>query len=96
MTAFSTTAAIGFLPLNMFVYTRSWVGAITAIPYQNIVITIVATWLAVAMGVLVGWKAPRAAVYVARVSRGLVSGLAIAKVGIIYHCNTCPLESWTT
>jgi sodium/bile acid cotransporter 2 len=69
MTVVSTTLAIGFLPLNMFIYTRYWTDedSMSDLPYVNMVFSMLYTWVAVAIGVVIAWKAPKHAKYVAKV-----------------------------
>ena len=67
MTTISTTLALGFLPLNMFIYTRSWVDETTAIPYVNMVITVLYLWVSVVLGYFVGRKWPKTIPYFTKV-----------------------------
>ena len=83
MTVVSTTLAIGFLPLNMFIYTRYWTDEDTVddIPYGNMVFSMLYTWVAAAIGMVIAWKAKRAAKYVAKVSTGASESCALSCVG---------------
>ena len=58
MTSCSTLASLGFMPLNLFIYTRSWTGHGVTIPYTNILITLVSILVPVAFGMLLRWKKP--------------------------------------
>lgn len=68
MTVISTTLSIGFLPLNMFLYSRFWIDDMNQIPYENMVFTILYLWAAVIIGYLVGRKWPKTIPYFTRVS----------------------------
>ena len=67
MTTISTTLAVGFLPLNMFIYSRFWIENMDNIPYVNMVVTVLYTWVAVVLGYLVGRKWPKSVPYFAKV-----------------------------
>ena len=67
MTTISTTLAVGFLPLNMFIYSRYWIADSGKVPYVNMVVTVLYLWVAVILGYFVGRKWPRAVKYFTRV-----------------------------
>ncbi|KAK3608128.1 hypothetical protein CHS0354_004786 [Potamilus streckersoni] len=67
MTAASTAIGIGMMPLNLWIYTRSWTDQSTVVPYINIVIALFLIMVPVPIGMLILWKFPRAAVWVAKV-----------------------------
>ena len=61
MTAASTALALGFMPLNLWIYSRSWTSRTTAVPYVRIVITLVTILIPTAAGMVIRWKKPTAA-----------------------------------
>lgn len=63
MTTISTTLAIGFLPLNMFLYSRYWVEDAGKIPYVNMITTVLYLWAAVIAGFFIGRRWPRVVPY---------------------------------
>ena len=66
MTTISTFLSIGFLPLNMYIYVRSWI-PVSEIPFTDMVITIVVVWVAVILGNIVGKVFPKTVYYLTRV-----------------------------
>lgn len=67
MTTISTTLAIVFLPLNMWIYSRYWIDDMTQIPFANMVFTVLYLWVAVVIGYLIGWKWPKVTPYFTKV-----------------------------
>ena len=59
MTAVSTTLAIGFLPLNMFIYSRFWVDDMTRVPYVEMVVTVIYVWTSVICDYFIGRRWPQ-------------------------------------
>ncbi|KAL3862756.1 hypothetical protein ACJMK2_008706 [Sinanodonta woodiana] len=80
MTAVSTGIGTGLMPLNLWIYTRSWTDQSTAVPYVNIIISLVLIMVPVPIGMIILWKFPRAAVWVAKI--GSVLGFVVI-VGVI-------------
>ena len=70
MTTMSTILAIGMMPFNLWLYSRSWIEAAggTVIPYVNIVISLVAIIGLTFVGVLIKRWSDRAARIVTLVS----------------------------
>ncbi|ELU03907.1 hypothetical protein CAPTEDRAFT_216306 [Capitella teleta] len=66
MTSISTFLAIGFMPLNMYIYVRSWM-PVSDIPFVDMVITIVVVWATVILGNLFGRFFPKAVPYLTKV-----------------------------
>ncbi|KAJ8307922.1 hypothetical protein KUTeg_014527 [Tegillarca granosa] len=66
MTAVSTVLATGMMPLNLFIYSRSWTKETLAIPYVNIMISFVMTVGPAVIGIFLRWKWPRFAYYVVK------------------------------
>ena len=67
MTTVSTTLAIGMMPLNLFIYSRSWSSGGTVIPYMNIVIALISILVPALIGWLIRWKLPKVAAIVLKV-----------------------------
>jgi hypothetical protein len=67
MTTISTTLALGFLPLNMFIYTRFWIDDSTEMPYVQMVVTLLYLWASVFLGYLVGRRWPKTVPYFTKV-----------------------------
>ncbi|XP_069138615.1 ileal sodium/bile acid cotransporter-like [Argopecten irradians] len=61
MTAASTVIAMGMMPLNLFIYSRSWTDQSLVIPYVNIAISFVMTITPATVGILIRWKWPKLA-----------------------------------
>ena len=68
MTTISTTLAVGFLPLNMFIYSRYWTEDGGKVPYVNMVVTVLYLWVAVIVGFFIGRKWPRTVPYFTKVA----------------------------
>ncbi|XP_022082464.1 ileal sodium/bile acid cotransporter-like [Acanthaster planci] len=58
MTTLSTVAAMGMMPLNLFLYGRSWTSESVVIPYSNIAIALALTLVPVAAGMLIKYRKP--------------------------------------
>ncbi|XP_014678329.1 PREDICTED: LOW QUALITY PROTEIN: solute carrier family 10 member 6-like, partial [Priapulus caudatus] len=56
ITTVSTLVAIGMMPLNLFLYTRSWTDKRAVIPYGNLALALVIITVPVAMGMLLRWR----------------------------------------
>lgn len=56
MTAVSTLMAMGMMPLNLLIYSRSWTDKALVIPYINILISFGMTIGPAVVGILVRWK----------------------------------------
>ena len=68
MTAMSTLVALGMMPLNLWIYSRSWVDQDTVIPYKGILIALACMLVPVAIGMLILIKFPKVAKWFTRVS----------------------------
>lgn len=68
MTTCSTIAALGMMPLNMWVYGQ-WLetGALT-IPYNKMAVSLASVTAPVGAGMIFRWKYPNAAPYITKVS----------------------------
>lgn len=61
MTAVSTVLAMGMLPLNLLIYSRSWTDEPLIIPYVNILISFGLTLGPALLGIFIRWKFPKVA-----------------------------------
>ncbi|OWF34599.1 Ileal sodium/bile acid cotransporter [Mizuhopecten yessoensis] len=68
MTATSTVMAMGMMPLNLFIYSRSWTDEALVIPYVNIAISFVMTITPAAVGMFFRWKWPKVADVIVKMS----------------------------
>ncbi|XP_070541714.1 ileal sodium/bile acid cotransporter-like [Ptychodera flava] len=82
MTTCSTILAIGMMPLCLFAYSRSWVSAITVIPFVDIMLALVAILVPGAIGMLIKWKSEKVSQIVTKVCSAL-SLLLIIVITII-------------
>ncbi|XP_077988517.1 ileal sodium/bile acid cotransporter-like [Glandiceps talaboti] len=85
MTSCSTLLAIGMMPLNLFIYSRSWIepGG-DVIPFVDIIISLVAIVVPAAIGCFIKYKFPKAATLITKVSSvvGLL-GIVAALVFVV-------------
>ncbi|XP_077989480.1 ileal sodium/bile acid cotransporter-like [Glandiceps talaboti] len=61
MTTCSTILATGMMPLCLFAYSRSWVDAITVIPYVDIMLAVIAILVPAAIGMIIKWRSDKVA-----------------------------------
>ncbi|XP_052085909.1 ileal sodium/bile acid cotransporter-like [Mytilus californianus] len=64
MTTVATTVAIGMMPLNLWVYSRSFITSTLTVPYVIIVISLVTILVPVAIGMVILKKLPKLATYI--------------------------------
>lgn len=86
MTTCSTLAALGMMPLCLYVYTRSWtLPQSLTIPYQSIGITLVSLVVPVASGIYVNYRWPKQATLILKVGAavGGVLLLVVAVTGVV-------------
>ncbi|KAM6220943.1 sodium-dependent organic anion transporter [Rhynchocyon petersi] len=82
MTACSTVAALGMMPLCLYVYSRSWsLEQDLTIPYQNIGITLVFLTIPVAFGVYVNYRWPKQSTIILKI--GAIVGGALLVVAAV-------------
>ncbi|XP_006885383.1 PREDICTED: solute carrier family 10 member 6 [Elephantulus edwardii] len=82
MTACSTVAALGMMPLCLYVYSRSWsLEQDLTIPYQSIGITLVVLTIPVAFGVYVNYRWPKQSTIILKI--GAVVGGALLVVSAV-------------
>ncbi len=68
MTTISTLLAFGSMPLNMWLYCRSWSAEDGAtIPYVNICITLISILAPIALGQLIKWRSVKVAKIITKV-----------------------------
>ncbi len=58
---------IGFMPLNLWIYSRYWAALAVSVPYQNLLITLAASLVAAAIGYLITWRNPKAGLILSKV-----------------------------
>ncbi|XP_077978188.1 ileal sodium/bile acid cotransporter-like [Glandiceps talaboti] len=87
MTTASTILGIGMMPLCIYLYTQSWVSLSTAVvpSYIDIIIALVVLLVPAGIGMLIQWRAPKAAEKIALVlnivvNAGLVVFLVITSI----------------
>ncbi|XP_002738676.1 ileal sodium/bile acid cotransporter-like [Saccoglossus kowalevskii] len=95
MTTCSTVLGIGMMPLNLFIYSRSWAEAAAIIPYVDIAIALVIILCPCAFGMVINWKFPNVANWIAKISSVLSLLGIICVIGLIAAINpSVYLESW--
>ena len=67
MTAMSTAVGIGMMPLNSWIYSRSWADHKTVIPIKSIMIGLASMLVPVVVGMIILVKLPRVASWITRV-----------------------------
>jgi len=75
---------VGFLPLNMYIYSTYWIEDGTDIPYLNMVITVIYLWISVIIGYFVGRKWPKSIPYITRIG-SLLAFILILTGGFIQN-----------
>lgn len=68
MTSVATTAAIGMMPLNLFIYSRAFTTAKLSVPYVKIIIGLALILVPVSIGMLILRKLPKIAKVIVNVS----------------------------
>ena len=68
MTTVSTVLALGMMPLNVWLYSRSWTDERLVIPYVNILISLAMTVTPAALGIFIRWKWEKFAQYIIKVT----------------------------
>ncbi|XP_021104462.1 solute carrier family 10 member 6 isoform X2 [Heterocephalus glaber] len=82
MTTCSTVAALGMMPLCLYLYTWSWdLAQNLTIPYQNIGLTLLCLTIPVAFGVFVNYKWPKQSKIILKVG-AIVGGLLLLVVTV--------------
>ena len=70
MTTVSTVLALGMMPLNVWLYSRSWTDETLVIPYVNILISLAMTVVPAVVGIFIRWKWEKIALYIVKVNMG--------------------------
>ncbi|XP_033626717.1 ileal sodium/bile acid cotransporter-like [Asterias rubens] len=83
MTAFSTIVAMGMMPLNLFIYSRSWTNDGAIIPYNSIIISLVLILVPVLIGMLIKYKKPSWCPIITKL--GSIFGLLAIAINIILN-----------
>lgn len=81
MTCLSTLMALGMMPLNLFIYSRSWTDERAVIPYAKIAIALASTAAPAIVGVFIRHKLPKLANVITKV--GSVSGLLVILITLV-------------
>ena len=68
MTGASTVIGIGMMPLNAWIYSRSWAQSETVIPYVSIIVGLATMMIPVVLGMIILAKWPKVANWLIRVS----------------------------
>ncbi len=71
MTTGSVICAFGMMPLNLFIYSRSWTDDDSVIPYTKIVLTLLSILVPVAFGIIIHYKLSKLDPYIAKVKKTL-------------------------
>ena len=90
MTATSTLVGIGMMPLNAWIYSRSWADHKTVIPVKSIMIGLASMLIPVAIGMVILAKLPKVAVWITRVCK-LRHYVCIKKTRL-YNFDPLPLK----
>ncbi|XP_071483423.1 ileal sodium/bile acid cotransporter-like [Diadema antillarum] len=87
MTTVSTAAAIGMMPLNLFIYTRVWTSESTVIPYLDIFTTLITILIPVSFGMFLHWWKEAWTTWISRISLTLavISTIGSVAVSIILN-----------
>ena len=67
LTTISVALALGIMPFNLWIYSRYWARLAVAVPYENLLITLVATVAPGVIGYLITWRKPKAGKVLAKV-----------------------------
>ena len=76
MTSLGTVVAIGMMPLNLWIYSRSWTDEELIIPYLNILISLGMTVGPAVVGILIRWRLEK---------------MALEFVKVFTYCNSSTL-----
>ncbi len=77
MTSLATLLAMGMMPFNLWLYSRSWLKVAAVIPYKNISLTLIGSLIPVAIGYVISWKKPVIGKKITRVSPLILAGHTI-------------------
>lgn len=71
MTSCSTIMAMGMMPLNIWIYGRSFETKDLSIPYGSLALSLVSVTTPVAFGMFFRWKIPKLATIITKVRKWL-------------------------
>ncbi|KAL3865793.1 hypothetical protein ACJMK2_043147 [Sinanodonta woodiana] len=67
MTTLSTVLALGMMPFNIWMYSRSWINETLTIPYVNIITSLVMTVVPAATGTFIRWRFTKIADFILKI-----------------------------
>ncbi|XP_053405064.1 ileal sodium/bile acid cotransporter-like [Mercenaria mercenaria] len=76
MTTLATLMALGMMPLNVWLYSRSWTNEDLVIPYMNIIISLIMTVGPAAFGIFLRWKWEKFALIIVKIG-SICGGIAV-------------------
>ncbi|KFM68083.1 Solute carrier family 10 member 6, partial [Stegodyphus mimosarum] len=88
MTTFSTLLAMGMMPLNIWIYGRSFETEDLVLPYGNLALSLIAITTPVGVGMILRWKCPRIATLVTKF--GTYTGILIVIACIVMEVIVFP------
>nr|ABP49613.1 sodium-dependent organic anion transporter variant 2 [Bos taurus] len=101
MTTCSTMAALGMMPLCLYLYTLSWnLEQNLTIPYQNIGITLVCLIIPVAFGIYVNYRWPKQSKIILKVQDNFLRNWnsecsdVLHHAAVILHCRATGPDIW--
>ncbi|XP_071483377.1 ileal sodium/bile acid cotransporter-like [Diadema antillarum] len=80
MTTISTVAALGMMPLNLFIYSRVWTSESAVIPYLDIFTNFITILIPAAFGVFLNWWKKEWSTWITRVSLTLALLIGIGSL----------------
>ncbi|XP_071500300.1 ileal sodium/bile acid cotransporter-like [Diadema antillarum] len=80
MTTISTVAALGMMPLNLFIYSRVWTSESAVIPYLDIFTNFITILIPAAFGVFLNWWKKEWSTWITRVSLTLAVFIGIGSL----------------
>lgn len=82
MTSFSTLLAMGMMPLNLWIYGRSFETKDLSLPYGNLAMSLIAITTPVGVGMLIKWKLPKVSYYITKVGSCIGIGLVVVCISL--------------
>ncbi|XP_045216889.2 ileal sodium/bile acid cotransporter-like [Mercenaria mercenaria] len=68
MTTLATLLALGMMPLNIWLYSRSWINEGLSIPYKNIIVSLAMTLGPATVGIFLRWKWEKIALVIVKIA----------------------------
>ncbi|CAH1788422.1 unnamed protein product [Owenia fusiformis] len=80
MTTCSTVIAMGMMPLNLWIYSRTWTDRQAQIPYLDVVVSLLLILVPVGIGMIIKWKNDKVAFIITKVGSyaGMIVIVAVA------------------